>query len=172
MFRFAQNYLQMWCAGFVWLTKFKDGSASGDYTWDDVQKRILIWYQPYSDLSCPKSNLTITQLDVDVKDLFQNENTVLLHVSSVQCPSEKQTKIKSNYSAHAQKKQPNIFIGTLSLWKTRIICSNLVLFTKIIKIFFWACQIELKAEVISCDFASLALSIHMMKNPDVGVRMR
>ena len=71
-----------------------------------------------------------------------------------------------------KKKQPNIFIGTLSLWKTRIICSNLVLFTKIIKIFFWACQIELKAEVISCDFASLALSIHMMKNPDVGVRMR
>ena len=59
------------------------------------------------------------------------------------------------------KKQTNIFIGTLSLWKTRIICSNLVLFTKIIKIFFWACQIELKAEVISCDFASLALSIHM-----------
>ena len=68
-----------------------------------------MWYQPYSDLSCPKSNLTITQLDVDVKDLFQNENTVLLHVSSVQCPSEKQTKIKSNYSAHAQKKTTKHF---------------------------------------------------------------
>ena len=77
------------------------------------KKRILIWYQPYSDLSCPKSNLTITQLDVDVKDLFQNENTVLLHVSSVQCPSEKQTKIKSNYSAHAQKKNNQTFLLAL-----------------------------------------------------------
>ena len=59
-----------------------------------------------------------TQLDVDVKDLFQNENTVLLHVSSVQCPSEKQTKIKSNYSAHTQKKTKHFYWQFITLENT------------------------------------------------------